>query len=164
MCSQQPNESVIAVGSLITRSVVTRIWGAHLVQGTVGSTFFQQMWRIFNAPSELPEILGAAIPDSSNFFMQFIAMRSLFLVWLRLCIPHGGVWQNWLFKVVCPAACCSMCNTGEWVGGWVADVTVHPIPAVEQYAFAHMRLRAIATWHPATLFQVTRWSSICHLC
>jgi hypothetical protein len=64
-------------------------------------------------PSNLPQILGAALPDSSNFFMQFIAMRALFLIWLRMCVPHGGVWQNWCRVVWCNPWWCATCNTGE---------------------------------------------------
>jgi hypothetical protein len=44
--------------------------------------------------------------------MQFIAMRALFLIWLRMCVPHGGVWQNWCHFCWCPSCCCSSCNTG----------------------------------------------------
>lgn len=91
--------------------------GCFAVQGTVGSTFFQQVRRIIQTPDQIPNILGAALPDSSNFFMQFIAMRALFLVWLRLCVPHGGVWQNWCHFCFCPASCCSTCNTGALARG-----------------------------------------------
>eukprot|EP00775_Hariotina_reticulata_P011017 gene11017-11171_t len=59
------------------------------LQGTIGSSFFMQVRKIIQAPEQLPSILGAALPDSSNFFMQFIAMRALFLIWLRMCVPHG---------------------------------------------------------------------------
>lgn len=83
------------------------------LQGTLGATFFQQAHNMIQSPEKIPNILGAALPDSSNFFMQFIAMRALFLVWMRLCIPHGGVWQNWMRFCLCPAMCCSMCHTGR---------------------------------------------------
>jgi hypothetical protein len=83
------------------------------VQGLIGSTFFQQVHKIIQSPAQLPNILGAALPDSSNFFMQFIAMRALFLIWLRMCVPHGGVWQNWCHFCWCPSCCCSSCNTGK---------------------------------------------------
>jgi hypothetical protein len=46
--------------------------------------------------------------------MQFIAMRALFLIWLRMCVPHGGVWQNWCHFCWCPSCCCSSCNTGKY--------------------------------------------------
>lgn len=88
------------------------LWALPFLQGTIGSTFFQQVNSIIQSPEKLPTILGAALPDSSNFFMQFIAMRALFLIWLRLCVPHGGVWQNWMHYLCCPAFCCSTCNTG----------------------------------------------------
>lgn len=78
----------------------------------IGSTFFQQVHKIIQSPAQLPNILGAALPDSSNFFMQFIAMRALFLIWLRMCVPHGGVWQNWCHFCWCASCCCSTCNTG----------------------------------------------------
>jgi hypothetical protein len=81
------------------------------LQGVIGASFFQQVWRIVFNPTDLPRLLGYALPDSSNFFMQFIAMRAFFLVWLRLCIPHGGVWQNWARKVLCPRSCVAQCNT-----------------------------------------------------
>lgn len=88
------------------------------LQGTIGSTFFQQVRHIIQSPERLPSILGAALPDSSNFFMQFIALRAMFLIWLRMCVPHGGVWQNWVHRCFCPAWCCSACNTGaKHVGG-----------------------------------------------
>jgi hypothetical protein len=38
-------------------------------------------------------------------------MRAFFLVWLRLCIPHGGVWQNWGRHVLCPRGLVAQCNT-----------------------------------------------------
>ena len=81
-------------------------------QGIIGSTFFQRVQQIIYHPENLPSILGAALPNSSNFFIQFISMRALFLVWLRMCVPHGGVWQNWAHFVCCPPAWCSFCNTG----------------------------------------------------
>ena len=81
------------------------------LQGVIGSTFFQRVTQIIYHPQNLPSILGAALPNSSNFFIQFIAMRALFLVWLRMCVPHGGVWQNWAHYLCCPPACCSFCNT-----------------------------------------------------
>jgi hypothetical protein len=91
----------------------------------VGSTFFQRVQQIIYHPETLPSILGAALPNSANFFIQFISMRALFLVWLRMCVPHGGVWQNWAHYICCPPAWCSFCNTGEWGelggaegGGW----------------------------------------------
>ena len=78
----------------------------------IGSTFFQRLQQIIYHPQSLPSILGAALPNSANFFIQFIAMRALFLVWLRMCIPHGGVWQNWAHFICCPPRLCSFCNTG----------------------------------------------------
>ena len=81
------------------------------LQGVIGSAFFQQITAIIYRPATLPQILGVSLPDSSNFFIQFIAMRALFLVWLRMCVPHGGVWQNWGRRVFCPRRCCSFCNT-----------------------------------------------------
>jgi hypothetical protein len=95
-----------------TKHTPTRTRTCTPLQGTLGATFFQQAHNMIQAPEKIPNILGAALPDSSNFFMQFIAMRALFLVWLRLCMPHGGVWQNWLRYICCPAACCATCNTG----------------------------------------------------
>ncbi|KAI8473306.1 MAG: hypothetical protein J3K34DRAFT_411580 [Monoraphidium minutum] len=81
------------------------------LQGIIGSAFFQQVRSIIYDPRNLPLILGAALPDSANFFIQFISMRALFLVWLRMCVPHGGVWQNWCHYLWCPARCCAFCNT-----------------------------------------------------
>jgi hypothetical protein len=82
-------------------------------QGIIGSAFFQQLTNIIYRPQNLPQILGVSLPDSSNFFIQFIAMRAFFLVWLRMCVPHGGVWQNWCHYLFCPPNYCSVCNTGE---------------------------------------------------
>lgn len=83
-------------------------------QGIIGSTFFQRVQQIIYHPENLPGILGAALPNASNFFIQFISMRALFLVWLRMCVPHGGVWQNWCHYLCCPPRCCSFCNTGGY--------------------------------------------------
>ena len=79
----------------------------------MGSTFFQRLYEIIsNNPQNVPNLLGAALPTSSNFFIQFIALRALFLVWLRMCVPHGGVWQNWCHFLCCPPCCSAYCNTG----------------------------------------------------
>eukprot|EP00879_Flechtneria_rotunda_P012611 GHRR01013169.1.p1 GENE.GHRR01013169.1~~GHRR01013169.1.p1 ORF type:complete len:1229 (+),score=453.96 GHRR01013169.1:316-3687(+) len=105
------------------------------LQGIIGSTFFQQVRHIIQSPEQLPNILGAALPDSSNFFMQFIAMRALFLIWLRMCVPHGGVWQNWCHYCWCPRCCCSVCNTDR-------DQSLTYGPRTPRYGFemGHMLL------------------------
>jgi hypothetical protein len=98
------------------------------LQGIVGSAFFQQLTAIVYDPRNLPNILGVSLPDSSNFFIQFIAMRALFLVWLRMCVPHGGVWQNWAHFVCCPPRCCSFCNTDR-------DMSLTYGPRTPRYGF-----------------------------
>jgi hypothetical protein len=111
-CNTAPN--IAFVQQYLRSALYPDLWlCANATQGTIGSTFFQQVHSIIQSPDKLPTILGAALPDSSNFFMQFIAMRALFLIWLRLCVPHGGVWQNWLHYCCCPRFCCSTCNTGK---------------------------------------------------
>jgi len=104
-------------------------------QGTIGSSFFMQVRKIIQSPEQLPSILGAALPDSSNFFMQFIAMRALFLIWLRMCVPHGGVWQNWCHYCFCLSCCCSTCNTGGLMAVTSDTRNGH---LAEQLADAHM--------------------------
>ncbi|CAG9467171.1 unnamed protein product [Pedinophyceae sp. YPF-701] len=68
-------------------------WGIFnvFVGGLLGSTILQQVERLVEDPGRIVTLAGTALPASSNFFLSFIAMRSLLLVPLSLPLPVMGL-------------------------------------------------------------------------
>ncbi|CAG9467254.1 unnamed protein product [Pedinophyceae sp. YPF-701] len=61
------------------------------VGGLLGSTILQQVERVVEDPGQVVQIIGRALPASSNFFLAFTAMRALFVAPLSLPLPVGGM-------------------------------------------------------------------------
>lgn len=53
--------------------------------------------RLIKSPGDIGVVLGASLPESSNFFINYLALRAFGLVPFRLILVHGGIWR-WLFK------------------------------------------------------------------
>eukprot|EP00210_Caulerpa_lentillifera_P005734 g5482.t1 len=43
-------------------------------------------------PQNLMELLGTAVPASSNFFVNYMTLRAFFLLPYSLLVPHPGIW------------------------------------------------------------------------
>lgn len=55
------------------------------------------MNNIIRDPGNIFDSLGVALPNSSNFFINYITLRAFCLVPFQLLIPHPGVW-HYLFQ------------------------------------------------------------------
>ena len=69
----------------------------------------QEVKHLINNPGDAGTTLGTSLPRSSNFFINYLALRAFGLVPFRLILVHGGIWR-WLFKCApwlpCFIACC----------------------------------------------------------
>lgn len=65
--------------------------------GMIGGSITQQLNQFINNPQGITTQLGTAMPSSSNFFINYLALRSFGLVPFRLILPHGGIWR-FIFK------------------------------------------------------------------
>ena len=63
----------------------------------IAGSIFNQIKRLVQSPGEISNILGESLPTSSNFFINYLALRAFGLVPFRLILVHGGIWR-WLFK------------------------------------------------------------------
>ena len=57
--------------------------------------------RLIKSPGDIGIVLGSSLPESSNFFINYLALRAFGLVPFRLILVHGGIWR-WLFKCASP--------------------------------------------------------------
>ena len=57
----------------------------------------QEVKHLINNPGGVGTTLGTSLPRSSNFFINYLALRAFGLVPFRLILVHGGIWR-WLFK------------------------------------------------------------------
>jgi hypothetical protein len=64
-----------------------------------GSIVWQVKYLIQN-PGAISPTLGTSLAKSSNFFINYLALRAFGLVPFRLILVHGGIWR-WLFKCAC---------------------------------------------------------------
>lgn len=63
------------------------------VGGMLGGTILSKISAIVQGSEGIVEILGTAVPASSNFFISYIVLRAFFLVPYQLMLPHPGVWH-----------------------------------------------------------------------
>ncbi|GMH42492.1 hypothetical protein BSKO_10411 [Bryopsis sp. KO-2023] len=61
--------------------------------GMVGGTILSKLDVIVNGGESITQLLGEALPTSSNFFINYVVLRAFFLVPYQLMLPHPGVWQ-----------------------------------------------------------------------
>jgi hypothetical protein len=59
----------------------------------------EEVKNLINNPGTIGSTLGTSLPKSSNFFINYLALRAFGLVPFRLVLVHGGIWR-WLFKCV----------------------------------------------------------------
>lgn len=57
----------------------------------------EEVKNLINNPGNIGSTLGTSLPKSSNFFINYLALRAFGLVPFRLILVHGGIWR-WLFK------------------------------------------------------------------
>lgn len=74
---------------------------------TIAGSLTQQIRRLIQNPSQITSVLGESLPTSSNFFINYVALRAFGLVPFRLVLVHGGIWR-WLGKYAAPRASLSM--------------------------------------------------------
>jgi Calcium-dependent channel, 7TM region, putative phosphate len=106
----------------------------------IAGSIFQQIRALIEQPSRITDILGESLPTSSNFFINYLALRAFGLVPFRLVLVHGGIWR-WLGKCAsdwedlvlccCLASClCAVaCGAGS-VSAPVASCLLSPLPDV----------------------------------
>lgn len=63
------------------------------VGGMLGGTIFSRLTDMVKGTVSIVEVLGRAVPASSNFFISYVVLRAFFLVPYQLMLPHPGVWQ-----------------------------------------------------------------------
>ncbi|GMH41955.1 hypothetical protein BSKO_09874 [Bryopsis sp. KO-2023] len=63
-----------------------------------GTLFSSELFRKFKTVSSVLDLLGAAVPASANFFVNYMTLRAFFLMPYQLLAPHPGIWA-WLFKL-----------------------------------------------------------------
>jgi hypothetical protein len=71
--------------------------------GTIAGSLTVQIRRLIQNPSQITNVLGESLPTSSNFFINYVALRAFGLVPFRLVLVHGGIWR-WLGKYAPPRA------------------------------------------------------------
>lgn len=58
----------------------------------LGGSVFYNINDAVKRPQDLVELLGMAVPASSNFFVNYVTLRAFFLLPYRLLLPHPGIW------------------------------------------------------------------------
>eukprot|EP00803_Ostreobium_quekettii_P009724 evm.model.scf_220.3 EVM.evm.TU.scf_220.3 scf_220:31260-46576(+) len=98
-------------------------WDIATFLGAVlgGSFFFQLNAAVENA-SKIPELIGVAMPASSNFFIDYIAFRALFLLPLQLLLPTPS-WWYYLLKL---GGRCGCARTGRERAEILAPNSIRP--------------------------------------
>lgn len=76
--------------------------------GMIGGSVSQQITQFINNPQGITTQLGTAMPSSSNFFINYLALRSFGLVPFRLILPHGGIWRFLFRRAPSPPPPCSL--------------------------------------------------------
>eukprot|EP01025_Chloroclados_australasicus_P060634 TRINITY_DN7799_c1_g4_i1.p1 TRINITY_DN7799_c1_g4~~TRINITY_DN7799_c1_g4_i1.p1 ORF type:complete len:584 (+),score=30.17 TRINITY_DN7799_c1_g4_i1:939-2690(+) len=65
--------------------------------GAIGGSITQSLKTAIRSPGDIFKILGESMPNSSNFFLNYVVLRAFAFVPIRLVLPHGGVWR-WLLR------------------------------------------------------------------
>lgn len=63
----------------------------------IAGSISEEIKNLINNPGTIGSTLGTSLPKSSNFFINYLALRAFGLVPFRLILVHGGIWR-WLFK------------------------------------------------------------------
>lgn len=62
-----------------------------------GTLFTADLLCSFQNSSDILRILGASVPASANFFVNYVTLRAFFLVPCQFLAPHPGIWL-WALK------------------------------------------------------------------
>jgi hypothetical protein len=63
----------------------------------IAGSIIEEVKEWISSPGNIGSTLGTSLPRSSNFFINYLALRAFGLVPFRLILVHGGIWR-WLFK------------------------------------------------------------------
>jgi len=58
----------------------------------LGGSVFYKVNAAVKRPQDLIDLLGVSVPASSNFFVNYVTLRTFFLLPYRLLVPHTGIW------------------------------------------------------------------------
>lgn len=78
----------------------------------LGGSILSELPTYLNDPQEIWGILSAAIPASSNFFINYVSYRALVMAWFRLFYPHQAVMTcilKWLHILPCETLSFNWC-------------------------------------------------------
>ena len=73
----------------------------------LGGSILSELPTYINDPEQIWSALSAAIPASSNFFINYVSYRALVMAWFRLFYPHQAIMTcivKWLRIVPCECA------------------------------------------------------------
>lgn len=79
---------------------------------TLGASIFvlAQMLISLAPLKDILALLGASLNTSSNFFIQYVSLRGLCMIWLKLVWPHPAVLMWTLRKLLAKFVCAKRCN------------------------------------------------------
>jgi hypothetical protein len=101
----------VSLSSLDSRILVLFFWWNcfNVFFGSmIAGSLLLQIRKLIESPGQITDVLGESLAISSNFFINYLALRAFGLVPFRLVLPHGGIWR-WLGK--CAHSFFKTCNT-----------------------------------------------------
>ena len=90
----------VSLSSLDARILMLFYWwnAVNLFFGSmIAGSLTEQLQTVIEDPGKITDVLGTSLPTSSNFFINYVALRAFGLVPFRLVLVHGGIWR-WLGK------------------------------------------------------------------
>jgi hypothetical protein len=90
----------VSLSSLDSRILVLFFWWNcfNVFFGSmIAGSLLLQIQKLIERPGQIMEVLGESLAISSNFFINYLAIRAFGLVPFRLVLVHGGIWR-WLGK------------------------------------------------------------------
>ena len=79
----------------------------------IAGSLTQQLRNLIEAPGNITDVLGESLATSSNFFINYVALRAFGLVPFRLVLVHGGIWR-WLGKCAPDAPTAAQTAHARW--------------------------------------------------
>lgn len=67
--------------------------------GVLSASLVSQIKMLADNPDQWALLLGAAFPNSSNFFLNYVIARAFMMNLFRLIMPHGGMWR-WIGQML----------------------------------------------------------------
>lgn len=97
----------VSLSALDRRMLTLFFWWNCLnvfVGSMIAGSLTVQLQNLIEKPGSITDVLGESLATSSNFFINYVALRAFGLVPFRLVLVHGGIWR-WLGK--CAPPCCA---------------------------------------------------------